>query len=911
MNPRDDDTFDPAELERRFAELSDTAPSAREEALRQLAQSRPQLARRLSALLDAHARNAGMETLGTRARAALGLLEPADFAGRDVGGWRLTELLGRGGMGVVFGAERERDGVRQRAALKLLSAPLFDPDVAARFAREAQVLARLDHPGICRLRDFGHTPEGWPYLVLDRIDGAPLHRHAETRPVAERIELLARVADAVAAAHRQLVVHLDIKPENVLVTAAGDPVLLDFGIARVMGEQGEATATVARWLTPDYAAPERLRGEPSTVAADIHSLGALLYRVCCGEKPFELSGKPLPEALRLIEQGATPPTRRTPGLPRDLDAVVARAMHFDPARRYPSADAFAADLRALLAAQPVSARPDSLGYRLRKLLQRHPVAVPLGAFGVAAVAALAVALAIQARDLRAQRDLAQREAARARTVSELLIGSIKAADPTSDRNAAPSLNQLMEATSRRIRLELAGEPDLLAEGLVGIGNARVAMGQHALALSAYDEAIELMQRAGRGLHEQLEARLGRLDALRWSDRLDEAVAEASALLALTGPVERSRVLAALGQLQVRAGDPEGAQRSLEAAAQAALEGEGDHEHRADIFNSLGSMHSQRGQLQEAREHLDRALQQFEAASGGSPDLEANIRMNRAKVRAQLGEGEQALADMDRALDVRRRLFGEHHYLIVEALGFKAVVLIELGRYDEAIAAAQQAIEIERQLPGGGQSLLAAQQQHALGGALLRAEQWERTRETESRALALYLKHLPPGHAEVAAVRNNLAAAYSGLGDYRSALAEMLEVWAAYRAMSPDEPTVYLALIASNVADCHAKLGEGEAGAEWARRALELAAATLPPEHWFLGNMRSVHAANLLLQGQADAALEEAIAGEALFARAQASVPPNMIRENLELLARIFEARGEAASAAAYREKAAAMKAVAE
>src|SRR5690606_21732870 len=142
---------------------------------------------------------------------------------------------------------------------------------------------------------------------------------------------------------------------------------------------------------------------------------------------------------------------------------------------------------------------------------------------------------------------------------------------------------------------------------------------------------------------------------------------------------------------------------------------------------------------EAREHLDRALQQFEAASGGSPDLEANIRMNRAKVRAQLGEGEQALADMDRALDVRRRLFGEHHYLIVEALGFKAVVLIELGRYDEAIAAAQRAIEIERQLPGGGQSLRAAQQQHALGGALLRAEQWERTRETESRALALYLK----------------------------------------------------------------------------------------------------------------------------------------------------------------------------
>ncbi len=377
--------IDPSELERRFAELAESDTAPREEALRALARAEPVLARRLATLLDARLRHADeLDRLGTAVRSTLGLFDADALLGRERDGWRLTELLGRGGMGVVFGAQRERDGVTQVAAIKLLSVPLFHADAAERFRREALALARLDHPGICRLRDFGRSPEGWPFLVLDRIDGVALHLHSEGRSPAERLLLVARVADAAAAAHRQLVVHLDIKPENVLVTPAGDPVLLDFGIARVLGEEGEAsaTATVARWLTPDYAAPERLRGEPSTVAADIHSLGALLYRIVTGRTPFDLAGLSVTEAVARIEKGPEPPSRVLGTLPRDLDAVIARAMHPDPARRYASAGDFADDLRALVERRPVKARPDSLGYRLRTALRRHPSSASPTVFGM-------------------------------------------------------------------------------------------------------------------------------------------------------------------------------------------------------------------------------------------------------------------------------------------------------------------------------------------------------------------------------------------------------------------------------------------------------------------------------------------------------------------------------------------------
>lgn len=899
-------SIQPKVLEQHFARLADMSGEAQVAALQQLQNTDPELAKRLAGLLEAHA--SGKDPLGKLPRDAMHQIagfDPDSLLGRQLGDWTLERLIGRGGMGVVFQAHSVRDGIRQQAAVKLLAAPLFDLRASERFVGEARALARLDHPGICRLRDWGHSQEGWPYLVLDLVPGEVLSAGGGNRRLRARLQIMARIADAVAAAHQQLVLHLDLKPANVLLGEKDRPVLLDFGVARILGDESADGATRTRWLTPRYACPEQLRGEPLSAAADVYALGVMLYEQVTGAAPFQLEDVAVTEALRRIEQGPTPPSRARSHLPRDLDAICARAMHPDPARRYASAAALAEDLRALIDKRPVSARPDSLGYRLSRLLARHPVPMATGALAVLAVSILAVLLAVQAQNLKRQRDRAEREASRARAVTELLISSIKAADPSSETSKTVTLNQLLEATSRRIHLELANEPEVLAEGLVGIGNAREAMGQHAHAIKAYDEAIGLMNGAAFPLHQQLEARLGKLDALRWTDHLDAAIAEARSLMTQVSTADQWRVQAALGALQVRAGDPPAAEKSLSAAIAAAPLGE--HARRAQILNSLASSYGQRGELKQALAEYDRALSEFGAAGSVSPDLEATIRLNRAKINSSVGDGKLALDDIDRALQIRRDLFGEQHYLMVQTLGFKSIVLTELARYDEAIAAARKALAIERQLPGGGRTRQTALQLQALGGAQLRAEKLEQARDSLNQALAIYLEHLPPEHPEVAAVRNNLAAVYNGLGDHQRALEEMLKVWEAYRAMSPDKPTVYLAMIASNVADAYAKLGNGTKGVEWSRRSLQQAATTLPPDHWIVGNLHSVLASNLLLTGNLHAALSEASTGEKLIAGAKSPVQPSIVRENLALLAHIHAALGHADMARRYRDKAATLE----
>lgn len=894
--------IDLPELERRFAELVESDITVRGEALRVLARSEPLLAQRLAVLLDAHLHHADeLAHIGESARSTLGLFDVDALLGRELDGWRLIELLGRGGMGVVFGAQRQRDGVRQDAAIKLLSIPLFQADAAERFRREALTLARLDHPGICRLRDFGRSPEGWPFLVLDRIDGAPLHLHAEGKALTEQLLLIARVADAVAAAHRQLVVHLDIKPENVLVTSAGDPVLLDFGIARVLGEEGEAsaTATVARWLTPDYAAPERLRGEPSTVAADIHSLGALLYRIVTGRKPFDLAGLSVTEAVARIEKGPEPPSRLIGTLPRDLDAVIARAMHSDAARRYASAGDFADDLRAIVERRPVKARPDSLGYRLRTALRRHPIALPAGFLASAAIIAMAAVLAWQANGLREQRDRAEREAARARAVSDLLIGSIKAADPTGDRSGNTDLGSVVDATSRRIRVSLADQPLLLADGLVAIGDVHNAMGQHAQAIDAYDEALDLMRVAGVSMDEQFDAHFGRFDALRWSGRVAESVAGAESLLDAVGDAARWRVQAGLGVFLTETGELDAAQAHLNEALESV--DLNAHDRRAEIFVSLAAVHASRSQHADALDYYAQAMDAFAATDRGSPDTEAVILMNRANLNAVLGQTNESLIDVERALQLRTELFGEAHHLTVEALGFRSTVLTELGHFDEAISSVRRAIEIERSL-SGGESLLAAEQWSHLGLALHRGGRLDEAREALERALATYLRHLPPTHPTLATIRNNLASIYGLQGDAEGALGEFLAVYAIHEAISPDQPTVNLAMIASNVAETYVELAQIEPSLAWAGRALEQGRTTLPAGHWVLGYFMSVHASALLLAGDSDAALTEAMAAQTLIRDSNTPAQPIAVRRNLDLLVRIHEARGESTAAAQWREK---------
>lgn len=339
--------------------------------------------------------------------------------GRRIGAYQLKHELGRGGMGTVWLAERADGRFEQQVAIKLLKRGTDTEEVLRRFRAERQILARLDHPGIARLYDGGETDDGLPFFVLEYIAGGePLTDFAthHSLSIPDRLALFRKVCAAVQFAHQNLVVHRDLKPANVLVTPEAEPKLLDFGIARLLepddigsGSSLLMTAVDSRRLTPAYASPEQVRGNPITTASDIYTLGVLLYELLTGKSPHQFAtAHPSPtELLRVIgEQIARPPSViAAPGMRRqlrgDLDNIVLRAMAPDAARRYSSASTLADDLARFTAGRTVRARPDTIGYRSAKFIQRNKVGVAAGALIVVALAGGIAATAWQAR--RAQR----------------------------------------------------------------------------------------------------------------------------------------------------------------------------------------------------------------------------------------------------------------------------------------------------------------------------------------------------------------------------------------------------------------------------------------------------------------------------------------------------------------------------
>ncbi|MEO1367346.1 MAG: serine/threonine-protein kinase, partial [Acidobacteriota bacterium] len=318
---------------------------------------------------------------------------PGVRPGQRFGPYRIEGELGRGGMGVVYDAVRDDGEYEQRVAIKVMSR-FVATETARRFRTERQILARLEHPSIARLLDGGTTEDGAPYLVMERIDGEPIDAYCRRRGASleERLELVLKVCRAVSHAHVRLVVHRDLKPSNILITADGEPKLLDFGIAKILeGEHAtSATLTGSLPLTPRYASPEQIAADPVTVATDIYSLGIVLFELLAGVSPYgelahsspaglvraisEIDPPRLSAAARRSDAPPVPPRR----LDGELDAIVATTLRKEPGRRFESVDRLASDLRRFVGGRPVSAVPDRFGYRAGKWLRRNIVPSVLG-----------------------------------------------------------------------------------------------------------------------------------------------------------------------------------------------------------------------------------------------------------------------------------------------------------------------------------------------------------------------------------------------------------------------------------------------------------------------------------------------------------------------------------------------------
>lgn len=379
----------------------------------------------------------------------------SQLEGLELGAYTLERSIGQGGMGSVWLARRTDGRFEGYAAVKLLNLALLSPSGQARFKREGSVLARLAHPGIARLLDAGVTPGGQPYLVLERIDGQPIDVFARERALSlgERVRLFLQVLGAVGHAHANLIVHRDIKPSNILVTGDGTVKLLDFGIAKLLdsdlpGERTELTVEGAKVLTPEYAAPEQVRGAAITTATDVYSLGVLLYVLVSGRHPTaEGCRSPADTVRALLEVG---PARLRVG---DLDTILHKALRKEPHERYQTVAELADDLTRYLRHEPVAARGDSIAYRVRKFVRRNRAGVAAAAFTLAALLAATVFSVGQMREAQLQRDAAVYASQRANAQVEfqsLLMSQV------GDRPI--TMREILDRSRNALLRQYAGDP---------------------------------------------------------------------------------------------------------------------------------------------------------------------------------------------------------------------------------------------------------------------------------------------------------------------------------------------------------------------------------------------------------------------------------------------------------------------
>ena len=506
-------------LDQLFGEASEVPAPDREQWLSALPPEDQPLAAELRSLLAAHDRGGDfLQAAVEQAERALGGGPEPDLLGRRIGAYRLVRLLGRGGMGAVYLGERADEAFRQRVAIKLLPWALATAEARHRFQLERQTLARLEHPHIARLLDGGETADGLPYLVMEYVDGEPIDRFCQRQDLdlVRRLRLFREVCGAVEHAHRNLVVHRDLKPGNILVTAAGEVKLLDFGIAKLLpGAETDGTLPLTLagrlLLTPLFASPEQVRGGPVTTATDVYALGLLLFRLLVGAHPYRFATESPVEVVRVVCD--QPPPRPSvaatagaaglalPALRRrlrgDLDNIVLKALRKEPERRYASVEALSEDLRRHLEQLPVRARPDTPGYRAVKFARRHRVGLAAAVLIAASLLGGMLATARQAR-------IAERRFQDVRALADSLLFELH--DAIAPLPGSTPARQLLVrnglAYLDRLAAEAGGDPAFeldLAAAYQRVGDVQgnpnqPNLGDIAGALAAYQKARRILGR---------------------------------------------------------------------------------------------------------------------------------------------------------------------------------------------------------------------------------------------------------------------------------------------------------------------------------------------------------------------------------------------------------------------------------
>ncbi len=725
---------------------------------------------------------------------------------RSVGPYRIEGVLGEGGMGVVYRARRADLG--RRVAVKVLRDAWLSPARRARFEAERRILARLEHPSIARLYDADVLPDGTPWFAMELVDGVPLTDWCARRgsPLRERLAVFRAACEAVAFAQGHAIVHRDLKPSNLLVGEQGALKLLDFGIAKDLdpGEAGpDATRTGLRLMTPAYAAPEQLRGEPPGLHTDVWALGVLLFELLGGRLPFDVRGRSAAEAetaiLRddpvrpsvLARKGGGAPVAASRAEWQDLDVICLTALRKDPHRRYPSAEALLRDLDRFLQSRPLEARPDSARYRLRKFVVRHRRQVV--AAGLAAAAVAGTALFYAARLSRA-RDAALAEAARAQHVQtflqDLLQGGDKEAGPATELRVLTLLDRGAKEAAT-----LASEPSTQADLFATLGLLYGRLGQ-------LERADALLQ--------------GALDRHR----------------ALRGPGDASAVgdLVALGRLrldQARVEEAERLAREAVALGRRALP-EG-HPAIADALVALGAVLNERGQLEAAVAALREAVAL--RSRPGVPPLDlAGALAQLTDTQVAAGRYEEAQPLNERAMEIYRSQLGERHPRLAERLFARTYIRAFSGRSGDAdLAAARQGLEMLRDWYGTGHPRTATAL-NDLGVGLAGAKRFDEADPLLREALAIQERLYGKTHQAVGSTLHALGMLAAYRERYAEAASLCRRAGEVFRAVHGERHPLYASgLICEARALLLARREPAKAEA-LTRKALAIFTAALPREH---------------------------------------------------------------------------------
>lgn len=696
-------------------------------------------------------------------------------ANRLIGAYKIIREIGHGGMGTVFLASRADEQYRKAVAIKLIRRGMDTDSILSRFRHERQILASLDHPNIARLLEGGTTEDGLPYFVMEYIEGETIDQYCDTHRLttADRLTLFRTVCSAVHYAHQNLVVHRDIKPTNILVTADGVPKLLDFGIAKLLKPEMYAqtiapTETMVRPMTPDYASPEQVRSQPITTATDVYSLGVLLYELLTGRRPYRIRSshpeemekaiceqepeKPstainrtetvsgsdggaqttlTPELVSKTREGQPDKLRRK--LAGDLDNIVLKAMRKEPQRRYASVEQFSEDIRRHLEGLPVIARKDTFGYRAGKFIQRHKAAVAAAAVIALLVIGFVLTTIMQSARIVRERDRAERERDKAASVSTFLVDLFKVSDPSEAKGNAITAREILDKGADKVRQELKDQPEVQATLMDTIGRVYRSLGLYDRAAPLLDEALRLRRAQLGNDHPDVTATMKTIAGLL-KDKGDYDASE--------------RVFGEVLEMRRRQYGAE-------------------HADVATALDDLSSVYYAQGKLDEAEKLNGEGLAMKRKLFGNESAEVAHSLTNLAEVLLQKGDYVSPEPMFREALSIQRKLLGNEDASVALTLNNLASLLYQRGDYPGAEALMREVLALDRKRLGAEHPTVAYGLSN-LGATLKMQGNFEAAEPLEREALAIRRKALGDDHPQVALSLNGLGMTLRSEGNYTAA-----------------------------------------------------------------------------------------------------------------------------------------------